>query len=159
MQAFAYAVFYGIYGPLFAVTVLIVTRLVFGIGERVEAADVFIGLAALVPMGMMMFLFALVLGVLPAAATGLAYWWLRARPFVARLPPLIRAASMSLVGGAACLLFPLSFGTAPSEVVSDEALQMFVFPGMVAASLCTLLVDRRIRRLSPDKSLERTRDG
>jgi hypothetical protein len=43
--------------------------------------------------------------------------------------------------------------------VTDEAVQMFVFPGMVAASLCTFLVDRRIRRLSPDKSLERTRDG
>jgi hypothetical protein len=158
VQAFSYAVFFGIYGPLFAVVVLMVTRLMHAIAERAEASDLLLGLAALVPMGLMMFLFALVLGILPAAAAGLIYWWLRGRPFVARLPSLVRGAGMSLVGGFVCLLFPLSFGTAPSEVLSDDALQLFVIPGMVAASLCTILVDRRIQRLSPDKSLERTRE-
>ena len=159
MQAFAYAVFYGIYGPLFAVAVLVVTRLVLGIGAGAETSDLLLRLAALVPMGMMMFLFALVIGILPAAVTGLVYWWINGRPFVARLSPLARAASMSLVGGSACVLFLLSFGAPPSEIFSDESLQLFVIPGMVAAALCTILVDRRIRRLAPDKSLERTRDS
>ena len=158
MQAFSYAVFFGIYGQLFAVMVLMLTRLVLGIAERAEAMDLLLSLAALVPMGLMMFIFALVLGILPAAATGLVYWWLRGRPFVARLPSLARAACMSLVGGFICLIFPLCFGTPPSDLLSDHALQLFVIPGMVAASLCTILVDRRIRRLSSDKSLERTHE-
>lgn len=158
VQAFAYAVFYGIYGPLFAVVAMVVSRLMLGIGERTEAWDLVLGLPALVSMSILMFLFALVIGILPGAATGLVYWWLSGRGFVARLPSLVRAASMSLVGGSVCVLFALSFGATLSDVLFDEALQLFVIPGMVAASLCTILVDRRIRRLLPDKSPALTRE-
>jgi nitric oxide reductase large subunit len=159
VRAFAYAAFYGIYGPLFAVLVLVVATLMFGIGERTEALDLLLGLPALVSMGIGMFLFALVIGILPAATTGLVYWWLSGLPFVARLPSLARVVLMSLVGGSVCVLFGLSFGAVPSDIFSEEALRLFVIPGMVAASLCTFLVDRRTRRLSPNKSLERTRAG
>ena len=158
-RAFAYAAFYGIYGPLFAVMVLILAHLVPGIGKRTEALDLLLSLLASVSIGIWMFLFALVIGMLPAAATGLVYWWFSGHPFVARLPSLARAAGMSLVGGTACVLFFMSFGAAPSDVLSKESLQLFVFPGMVAATLCTILVDRRTRRLSPDNSLERAREG
>jgi hypothetical protein len=159
VQAFAYATFYGIYGPLFAVMVLLVTHLMLGIGGQTEALPLLRSLPLLVPMGLMMFLFALVIGIVPAAATGLAYWWLSGRNFAARVPSLARAASMSLVGGSACVLFFLSFVTPPSDIFSREALQLFIIPGMVSASLCTILVDRHIRRLSPDQSPEGMRDG
>lgn len=149
MRAFAYAAFYGIYGPLFAVLVLVVTALMSGLGERADALDLLLGLPALVSISFGMYFFALVFGILPAATTGLVYWWLSGLPFVARLPSLTRVVLMSLVGGSVVALFILCFGGAPSEVFSEDALLLFVIPGMIAASLCTFLVNRQTRRMPP----------
>jgi len=151
MRAFAYASFYGIYGPLVAVMVLMLEFMLGGFGAKTEPADVFFGLPALIPMGLLMFAFALVIGILPGAFTGLIYWWVNERTYVGQLPSMVKAAGMSLVGGIACVLLQFCFGAAPSELLASESLQLLVVPGMVAAFVCTILVDRQIRRRSSDR--------
>ena len=153
LRAFAYAAYFGIYGPLFAVVAIIVGRLTYDFVQRPEPWDLILAIPALLPATLMMYAFGLIIGILPGVATGLIYWWLRGRPAVARLSSRVRAAGMSFVGGLVCVLLALIVGAAPSDLLSKESVLVFVIPGMVAASLCTILVDRQIRRQSAEKSL------
>jgi hypothetical protein len=52
---------------------------------------------------------------------------------------------MAVAGGAACVVLGVCLGATVTEMLSREAVEMFVAPGMVAAAVCTVLADLRIR--------------
>lgn len=150
MTALGHAFYFGIYGPLLGamVSLGILAITAFGTGEPADASAYLWFLPSIFLASIWVLPVALVVGIVPASTTGLTYWWLKARTSVAQMPALARTAIMSLVGGVACVLFGLCLGTSVFEMLSLEALMVFVAPGMVAAGLCTLLADRHTRRLS-----------
>jgi Kef-type K+ transport system membrane component KefB len=150
VTAFGHAAYFGIYGPLLggAVSLGILTIAAFGTGEPADATSYLWFLPGLFLASIWVLPIALVVGIVPAIATGLTYWFLKARTGVAHMPALARTTIMSLVGGVTCVLFALCLGSAVPEVFSQEALVILVAPGMVAAALCTLLADRHVQRLS-----------
>ena len=89
---------------------------------------------------------ALIVGIVPGGVTGLVYALLRSRTSLAVLPAWGKLTTMAFVGAAACVLFGVCLGAAISDMVSREILGMFVFPGAVAAAVCTALAERTPRR-------------
>ena len=116
--------YFGIYGPLLGATILMVVvyPLVFGMGKGGGVSDYLLALPRLLPLSIWIVPFALVVGILPGAMTGLVYAWLTGRPTVARLPPLAKVVCMSLVGGGACMLFCLCLGAPARDLFSGAVL-------------------------------------
>ncbi len=157
MNAFRYAMLFGVYGPLIAAAVI------FGFVAPLEVAkgdvsDFLLALPRSLLYSFAIVPVALILGMVPGVLSGLMYWWLDTRTSVARLHVSAKAAIMAGVGGAVCVLCGLCVGAGVSEMLSRGSLGLFVAPGMAAAVFCTLLAHRRNRQLSPETSPERTRE-
>jgi hypothetical protein len=148
----SYAIFFGILGPIFGGVVLmsIIMPLEFGTKMNSGLAHhlqvFFMGVA----MGFFTAPVALVMGIVPAAFTGVAYRWIKSQTTLARLPRIARAAIISIVGGVACVLFYACFSIPVSEMFSRETFDFIVLPGMAAAAICAVLADRREGRLPPE---------
>ena len=151
MTLFRCALYFGIYGPLIgaAVLFLVVAPIAYGGGARWSVSDYLWTIPSTIAYSIWIVPIALILGIIPGSVTGLMYGWLRSMRVVAGLPTLARIAMMSLVGGAACVLFGVCLGASVADMVSKEVLAMFVVPGVSAAAVCTCLADLRMRLRKP----------
>jgi hypothetical protein len=149
MTSFRCALYFGIYGPLIgaAVLLLVVAPIAYGGGAKSSVSDYLWVIPMTIAYSIWIVPIALILGIVPGVVTGLMYVWLRSWGFVARLPALARIAMMSLLGGAACVLFGVCLGAPAADMVSKEILAMFVAPGIAAAAVCTSFTDLRLRRM------------
>jgi hypothetical protein len=139
------ALYFGIYGPLIGAAVLfmVVAPILFGQWDQAHVGRNLMSIPWTLAYSIWIVPLALILGIIPGSATGLAYGWLQGRAQIAGLPALARVAIMSAVGGAACVLFGVCLGAKVMEMLSAEILPLFIAPGMVAAAVCTWLADRR----------------
>lgn len=152
MTLFRCALYFGIYGPLIGAVVLflVVAPIAYGGGAGWSVSDYLWTIPWTIAYSIWIVPVALILGIIPGMVTGLMYGWLRSIRVVAGLPISARIAMMSVVGGAACVLFGVCLGASVVDMVSKEILAMFVAPGVAAAAVCTCLADLRMRRMALD---------
>ena len=148
--AVAFAMFYGIYGAAIGAVVLlcVVMPLAQGLGEHTGVVGFLLGIGRALAMTFLMLPVAFALGLLPGIATGTAFWWLRTRTAVSRLPVLAKGAVGAAVAWIACAVFCVCFGASVADLGSPELWSMYLVPGLVAGFLCTWLVERQARKAS-----------
>jgi hypothetical protein len=136
--------FFGIFGPMIASLFIWVVGpyLYFGAEISPDLVENFARLALSVSFVVFFLVVALFLGIVPGLATGLVYWLLKTRTVLLRGRKGAAVLVMAVVGGLLCAVFAM---VVDPPTVQDAPLILFgfVLPGMLAAAICTLLLERK----------------
>jgi len=136
--------FFGVFGPMFASLFhwLLSPYLFYGAKVSPDLAENFVRLGLSLSFAVFFLIVALALGIVPGLATGLVYWLLKTRTILLRDRKALAVLVMALIGGVLSGSFALVLDK-PTAQDFPFVLFGFVVPGLVAAALCTLLLERK----------------
>jgi hypothetical protein len=136
--------FFGIFGPMIASLFiwLLGPYLFFGTSLELDPLAILGRLTLGLGFAVFFLIFALLMGIVPGLATGLVYWLLKTRTNLLRDRKRVAVPVMGLIGGMFSGLFAL-VGDQPTAEDFPFTLFGFVVPGIVAAAICALLLERK----------------
>jgi len=136
--------FFGIFGPMIASLFiwLLGPYLFFGTSLAPDPFAIVTRLALGLGFAVFFLIFALILGFVPGLATGLVYWLLKTRTNLLRDRKRVAVPVVGLIGGMLSGLFALLVDK-PTAEDFPVILFGFVVPGIVAAAICALLLERK----------------